>query len=119
MLVLVVSGLTTGNYFSPSVEDAISDYFNCEAGGSVPDKCSKEYQAIQSLSFPYLLAIILLLLGSVPLMNLLFVVNWKYLKEKLQWCREQAVVYQTLEGNDSETQPSRAHAEENYKAVAI
>ena len=60
--------------------------------------------------------IILLLLGSVLLMNLLFVVNWKYLKEKPQWCREQALVYQTLEDNESETQQMW---KENYRAVAI
>ena len=110
MLILLLFELTSDNYFHPTLEEAFLQYFTCEAGGNVPGKCSREYQIIQNQNFSYLVAIILLLPACVPLVNLMFVINWRYLQEKLQMCKKSVAVYQTLEGNDNETQPTRTHA---------
>ena len=62
------------------LEEAINSYFLCEAVGHVPGRCSRE--TFEQYSHPLLnVAIHNILLFFVPIVNLVFVINCKSIKE--------------------------------------
>lgn len=87
--VLMYNMVVTDVYGSQLLSD-IEKFFTCELIGNGSDHCLNPNgsQDIEYFSFPYLLAILLALLGVVPLVNLVFAVNWNHLKDKLKLCRE-------------------------------
>ena len=98
------------------IEDVLQAYFTCEEDGFVPGKCSLQQYAVRTFSLPYAIALILILLGLVPCVNLVFVVNWKYLKEKLVAWKEQIDMYRTMSVNDGD-QRSTQHVDIRYRAM--
>ena len=58
-------------------------YFACESNGHMPGKCSRQLFEQDSVSI-WLTSILLLLLGLMPALNLLFLVNFKTVKEKIK-----------------------------------
>ena len=76
----------------------IIQYFTCEIHANSTEACSEDYSKIGTLSFPYLLAILLLLLGCVPMVNLMFAINWKFLKAKLLYFWEHLQWYCSKQG---------------------
>lgn len=62
---------------------ALTEYFTCEAVGKGP--CDANYE---EYIYPALASITFLLMGFIPLINLTFVVNWRWLREVMvSWCR--------------------------------
>lgn len=96
--------------------NALSEYFTCEEEGFVPGKCSVQQQAVQNLTIPYAIALILIVLGLVPCVNLIFVINWKYIKEKMVAWKEQIDMYRTMSVNDGDKQ-SFPHTDIRYRAM--
>ena len=61
---------------------AISHYFACEANGSSKSgRCDAERKAFESLNYVELYAMAYILLGLLPAVSLLYVVDFKKLKE--------------------------------------
>ena len=58
------------------------EYFNCESNGYVPGKCNRA--AIQQDSIVWFASASFIVLGATPLINLLFVINFKTVKEKIK-----------------------------------
>ena len=58
------------------------EYFNCESSGYVPGKCNRA--AVQQDSIVWFLSAAFILFGAIPLINLLFVINFKTVKEKIR-----------------------------------
>ena len=87
--VLAYNMVVTDLYGTQLFND-IKKYFFCEVSGNGSDHCLNPNgsQDIEHFSFPYLLAILLALLGVVPLVNLVFAINWNHLKDKLKLCKE-------------------------------
>ena len=80
VVILFYSGLSS-DVFGRSLHKYFNQYFSCETvGNTTNNECLDKYNEIQQLSFPALLVVVMLFLGSVPVVNLIFVVNWKYLK---------------------------------------
>ena len=63
-------------------ESIALEYFSCESNGYVPGKCNRV--AIQQDSVVWFLSAAFILIGAIPLINLLFVINFKTVKEKIK-----------------------------------
>ena len=80
VVILFYNGLTTDVY-GQALHTYFDQYFSCQAAGNTTDTdCLNKYNEIQRLSFPLFVAVAMLFLGSVPIVNLVFVVNWRYFK---------------------------------------
>ena len=83
-LSLVRFGIATKSWYKLTF--AFEEYFNCQSRGislMQPHNCQKILMEIQANSFPGLGVTIFLLLGFAPVINLMFVLNWNRMKEKL------------------------------------
>ena len=61
---------------------AVSNFFVCETNGSsTSGKCDAERKVFESLNYVELYAVAYLLLGLLPAVSLLYVVNFKKVKE--------------------------------------
>ena len=64
-----------------AIIDAIDKYFLCEAIGHVPGRCSREFfEQYSYLGLDFMFYFIILLL---PIVNLVFLINFTLLREKL------------------------------------
>ena len=73
----------------PEFEEDLGEYFACEATGTIPGKdCSKPHDRIGAI---VLITIAQCLWGLFPLVNLIYVVNVKELKQKFSSCKNQHV----------------------------
>ena len=66
----------------PLVDAAIQSYFLCEATGHMSGNCSRE--TFEMYSNEYQESVFLILLMLIPLVNLIFVVNCRQIKEQTQ-----------------------------------
>lgn len=107
VFVLAYFGVITDK--SDNLGEAMISYFGCEATGYVPGKCSSLYESVQQHSLPYAVWFILLFLGLVPCVNLIFVVNWKFIKDKLITWKEQIDLYRTMSVNYDDDDLSSPH----------
>ena len=83
------------------LEEAITSYFLCEAVGHVPGRCSRE--TLEQYSHPLLnIAIYNILSFFVPIVNLLFVINCRSIRESIKKLR----IVQTLRSVSSRTPQS-------------
>ena len=115
VVVLLFYGVSTDNSYN--LHQVIVAYFECEASGFVPGRCNKYYEDIQALNFSSIDGIILVLLGCVPCVNLIFVVNWKYLKEKLmEKYNEHIDIYRTVDSSGGDD-TVLSHARVRYRAM--
>ena len=74
-LVIFVPDLTA-RIIGKNHESIALEYFNCESNGYVPGKCNRA--AIQQESVVWLIiSAAFILIGAIPLINLLFVINFK------------------------------------------
>lgn len=80
-LVFFISVATTRVNVTTQVS-FLSEYFRCESNGYVPGKCNR--QVIQQDSIVWFTSAAFIILGATPLINLLFVVNFKTIKEKVK-----------------------------------
>ena len=83
-------------FYSVSVRDldrfveASREYFFCEAGGYNPeDPCPRTYEQYK---YPYLQSTVYIVLGFIPAVNLIFVVNIQRLKEASMPCFQYATI---------------------------
>lgn len=104
IIVVVYTSLASHN-----PDKKIFNYFQCEAKGNTSN-CEKEQNALIQAGYPYLTNILEVLLGMIPFVNLVFVVNWNYLKEKIKQQIEKNKMYVTL--NEGEEPLST-----NYKSM--
>ena len=63
-------------------KNATNSYFLCEAVGYVPGKCSRE--VFEQYSYPLLNIVFYVTALLVPVVNLLFVINCRILKENIK-----------------------------------
>lgn len=83
---MVYSAIMTKHYHELTV--AYKNYIDCQSEGISPLKphCYEQLREIQTHSLPGLVVTAFLLLGAAPVVNLMFVLNWKLIKEKLFIC---------------------------------
>ncbi len=81
-LTLVYYSIVTGNY--DNFEEAVIDYFSCEAGGYNPvSPCPKDYE---QYTYPELQATIYIVMGFIPSVNLIYVIDVQRMrKEVTEW----------------------------------
>ena len=96
-LLLFFAGIVTDKslHVREDINSTNQDYFACEANGFVPRKCSAKFQNIQKAHHALLYPFLFLILGTLPLVNLVYVINWKYIKSKLQQCGKRRTVEET------------------------
>ena len=81
----MMTGYTIGSRNEDKILAAIKDYWQCEALGIDPDRqCIKMRASFEELTYPGLTILGHLILGLLPAINLIFVVNIKELKKKLK-----------------------------------
>ena len=78
---IIFASVVTSRITVKTQESIILEYFNCESSGYVPGKCNK---AVQQDSVVWFTSASLLVFGATPLFNLLFVINFKTVKEKIK-----------------------------------
>ena len=80
---MVHSATNTRHYGEQTA--ALQNYINCQSRGISPlnQLCHEQLRKYQTQSFPGLAVTTFLLLGAAPVVNLMFVLNWKCIKEKL------------------------------------
>ena len=79
LVILGYSGLTT-DIFEDDLSRNFEQYIVCEAYGKYSkEHCYRLHKEIERLSVPYLIAVVHVFLGSVPVVNMINVVNWKHL----------------------------------------
>ena len=77
LVAFAVDSSNSGTYIA-----AVSHYFACEANGSsTSGRCDAEMKAFASLNYVELYAMAYILLGLLPAVSLLYVVNFKKVKE--------------------------------------
>ena len=74
----------------PFVDAAIQNYFLCEATGHISRNCSRE--SFEMYSNEYQESLFLVLLMLIPVVNLIFVVNCRQIREQTQqlWRRRRS-----------------------------
>ncbi len=78
-LTLVFYSITTSNY--SKFEEAVIEYFSCEAGGYNPiDPCPKSYE---QYTYPELQAAVYVVMGFVPTVNLIYVIDAQRMRQGL------------------------------------
>ena len=83
------------------LEKAMHSYFLCEAVGHVPGRCSRE--TLERYSHPLAsIAVYNVLLFFVPIINLVFIVNWRSIQESVRRLK----VMQTLKSFSSKSSQS-------------
>lgn len=94
LLILSYNGLTT-DIFMEKLRDTFEQYFVCEAyGKSSKEHCNRLHREIESMSVPYLFAVVHVFLGSIPVVNMINVINWKHLR---QFCITRMLTYWYLD----------------------
>ena len=73
--VMVVQG-ETAHKTATEYEYSLHDYFSCEARG-ISHSCTKKLSAVKNNTFNVLLVPVLVLLTSVPIVNLVFILSWR------------------------------------------
>ena len=81
-----------------SLEAAVKSYVLCEAVGYVPGKCSRE--SIEQYSYPLLNIVFYFSAFLVPVVELLFVINFTNLKKKVGWLKANSLKWLSLRGSD-------------------
>ena len=79
--------------YQDRLSSEIANYFQCEALGYVPEKCSRS--GFEAYRFPYLIGIVYLLLSLTPFSVLSFVINWQ---ECLKVCIK-TKIFATMKGS--------------------
>ena len=75
----------------PEFTDDLKNYFACEETGTIPGKrCSRP---LDRLDAAVIFTIFGCLLGLYPLVNLIYVVNIKELKQKFSKCKSAVYTY--------------------------
>lgn len=106
VVIILFAGVTLDQSLLPIDDDtAKRRYFECEADGHVAGHCFTQYKAIQDELYPKILPLMFIMLGSVPLVNLIYVINWKYLKSRLQQCGAKRQGYQNAADQNDDTTP--------------
>lgn len=65
---------------------SFKEYFNCQSKGInplQPHECDPKFMNAQMYSFPALAMTTFLMVAASPVVNLLFVFNWRHMKERL------------------------------------
>lgn len=79
LVILSYNGLTT-DIFMAKLRDNFERYFVCEAYGKYSkEHCYRLHKEIERLSVPYLIVVVHVFLGSIPVVNMINVINWKHL----------------------------------------
>lgn len=108
VVIILFAGVTLDQSLLPIDDDTAKwRYFECEADGHVPGRCFTQYKVIQDELYPKILPLMFIMLGSVPLVNLIYVINWKYLKSCLQQCGAYRQGYQNATDQNDDTTPNR------------
>lgn len=85
LVMLAMTSYTIGSRNEEVVMAAIKEYWQCEAIGIDPDRpCINLRASFEELTYPGLYVLGYLIFGLFPAVNLIFVVNIKELKKKLE-----------------------------------
>lgn len=88
----VVFGVITLAYFGYTTADqedfvnGIKSYFTCEASGQRPNSTPCDPDLYLQYNNPELGATTYLLMGLITTANFIFVINWKFTKDKMMSC---------------------------------
>ena len=87
-ILLIYAGIFTDKSLNENNTSLYQEYFACEANGFVPGKCSEKFDDINRDHHTFFYPILFLTLSGLPLVNLVYVINWNYIKNKLQQCKK-------------------------------
>ena len=84
MVFLIVINIREAVYIAEyeNFQNATNNYFLCETAGYVPGKCSRE--ALEQFTYPLLNIVFYITALFVPIVNLIFVINCRILKENVE-----------------------------------
>ena len=87
LVVIALITFTASTRTAVQFAAAVADYWRCELTGVDPENPCNELRAIlEGLSFPVLTSCSYVLVGILPAVNLVFVVNISELKQKFKTC---------------------------------
>ena len=85
VIALIAFSATTRN--GVQFAAGVADYWRCELTGVAPENpCDELRASLERLSFPVLTSFAYILLGIIPAVHLIFVVNINELKQKFKTC---------------------------------
>ena len=84
VFILAFTALVTSS--ADEFVDGLMEYFTCEAGGHIPNRCSRE--VFEKHTYPYVAMVSYLLLGTMPITILNYVLDWRIVWSKLSRKRD-------------------------------